>query len=379
MAPTTLRSVERPARLRISARASTPPAAANSWPTTLASFRRRPCSMSRMTSGLVSLIVAMRRATSACSSGESSASTRAARVECTLATTSAMVCGDSSLRKAWTCSGGVRRRNSKGRVSGLVVTSPMISSARSAPTSCDEHLAGELGAAHAAAEHVVAGEALLDLAHDGGAGLRAHAPQGGHLGRQRLDLALAEVLEDVGGALGAEADEQDGGLLAAAQAGGAASTGTGAAARVALGALAVERGLLAHSGSSLIQARSCWATRSGCSCTRLSTVERPAPAEAARRRRPAPGRGARGALELGQRARALDLGQPRRHRQGLLLATAQGAGHEEEEEDARQADARRTSAGRRRRAARAGRPGRGRPWAWRRRPCSGSWCRRAWG
>src|SRR6478752_6795709 len=178
MAPTTLRSVERPARLRISARASTPPAAANSWPTTLASLRRRPCSMSRMTSGLVSLIVAMRRATSACSSGLSSASTRAARVECTLATT----------------------------------------------------------------------RAIVDLAHDGGARLRAHAPQGGHLGRQRLDLALAEVLEDVGGALGAKADEQHGGLLASAQAGGAAIDGHGRAAGVALGALVVERGLLAHSG-----------------------------------------------------------------------------------------------------------------------------------
>jgi hypothetical protein len=93
--------------------------------------------MSRMTSGLVSLIVAMRRATSACSSAGSSARTRAARVECTLATTSAMVCGDSSFRKAWTCSGGVRRRNSKGRVSGLALTAPMISSARSAPTSCE--------------------------------------------------------------------------------------------------------------------------------------------------------------------------------------------------------------------------------------------------
>ena len=225
MAPTTLRSVERPARLRISARASTPPAAANSWPTTLASFRRRPCSMSRMTSGLVSLIVAMRRATSACSSGWSSASTRAARVECTLATTSAMVCGDSSFRKAWTCSGGVRRRNSNGRVSGLVVTVADDLVGALGADELREHLAGEVRAADAAAHGVVAGEALLDLAHDGGAGLRAHAPQGGHLGRQRLDLALAEVLEDVGGALGAEADEQDGGLLAAAQARGAAIDG----------------------------------------------------------------------------------------------------------------------------------------------------------
>jgi hypothetical protein len=136
IAPTTLRSVERPARLRMSASASTPPAAANSWPTTLASFWRSPRSMSRTTSGFVSLIVAIRRATSACSSGGSSASTRAASDECTLATTRAMVWGDSSLRNAQTCSGGVRRRNSNGRASGSVVTVPMISCARSGPTRC---------------------------------------------------------------------------------------------------------------------------------------------------------------------------------------------------------------------------------------------------
>ena len=101
----------------------------------------------------------------------------------------------------------------------------MISSARSAPTSCTSTSRANSGPPMPPPSGVVAGQALLDLAHDGGARLRAHAPQGGHLGRQRLDLALAEVLEDVGGALGAEADEQDGGLLAAAQAGGAAIDG----------------------------------------------------------------------------------------------------------------------------------------------------------
>jgi hypothetical protein len=157
MAPTTLRSVSARA-VEDLGQASTPPAAANSWPTTLASFRRRPCSMSRMTSGLVSLMVAMRRATSDCSSSGSSARIFAARVECTLATTRAIVWGDSSFRKAWTCSGGVRRRNSKGRDSGLALTAPMISSARSAPTSC-ESTSRAKSAAHAAAHHVVAGEA----------------------------------------------------------------------------------------------------------------------------------------------------------------------------------------------------------------------------
>ena len=37
----------------------------------------------------------------------------------------------------------------------------------------------------------------------------------GHLQRQRLDLVVAQVLEDLSGALGAERDEQHGGLLAA--------------------------------------------------------------------------------------------------------------------------------------------------------------------
>ena len=99
-------------------------------------------------------------------------------VECTLATTSAMVCGDSSFRKAWTCSGGVRRRNSKGRVSGLAVTGADDLVGALGADELREHLAGEVGPADAAAEHVVAGEALLDLAHDGGArspGARATA------------------------------------------------------------------------------------------------------------------------------------------------------------------------------------------------------------
>ena len=284
MAPTTLRSVERPARLRISARASTPPAAANSWPTTLASFRRRPCSMSRMTSGLVSLMVAMRMATSACSSGLSSASTRAARVECTLATTSAMVCGDSSLRKALTCSGGVRRRNSKGRVSGLVVTVPMISSARSAPTSCTSTSRAKSGPPMPPPS-----TSLLDRRSS----------------TSRMTAALVSGRTRHRAAISADSDSTSRSprclrTLAARSAPrlmsrtaafwrplrleALRSPGAGPPA-VALGALAVERGLLAHSGSSLIQARSCWATRSGCSCTRLSTVERPPPLGCRRRPR----------------------------------------------------------------------------------------------
>jgi hypothetical protein len=61
----TLRSVPRSARLRMSTSESTPPAAEYSCEITLASFCRMTASTSLITSGLVSFIVAMRSATSA--------------------------------------------------------------------------------------------------------------------------------------------------------------------------------------------------------------------------------------------------------------------------------------------------------------------------
>ena len=235
----------------------------------------------------------------------------------------------------------------------------MISSARSVPTSCTSTSRANSGPPMPPLDGVVAGQAVLDLAHDGGARLRAHAPQGGHLGRQRLDLALAEVLEDVGGALGAEADEQDGGLLAPAQAGGAAidghRRGTARCARCARGRAWPARSfrILADPGAQLLGDALRLLLHEAVDASRA----RRAPAAAAPRR--GVGAGARAC------ARARPAGAGPRSRSatsasaGPPLATAQGAGHEEEEEDARQADARRTSAGRGRRAARAGRPGRG--------------------
>ena len=61
----TLRSVARSERERMSTIASTPPATWKSEERTLATFWRMTASISRVTSGLMSPIVAMRMATSA--------------------------------------------------------------------------------------------------------------------------------------------------------------------------------------------------------------------------------------------------------------------------------------------------------------------------
>ena len=101
---------------------------------TLESFCFITDSIWATTSGRVSPICATRMATSACSSGVSSESTCAASAVCRLATTSAIVCGDSLRRKTWICSGGVRRRNSNGRRSIVAARREMISSALSPPS-----------------------------------------------------------------------------------------------------------------------------------------------------------------------------------------------------------------------------------------------------
>ena len=87
-----------------------------------------------ITSGEVSFIVAIRTAVCACCSGGSCDSTWAASVVCRLAITSAIVCGDSVCRNVAIWSGGVRRRNSNGRISMIAASRPMISAARSDPT-----------------------------------------------------------------------------------------------------------------------------------------------------------------------------------------------------------------------------------------------------
>ena len=112
----------------------TPPAAEYSAAITLESFCFITDSICAMTSGRVSPICATRVATSACSSGGSRESTCAASAVCRLATTSAMVWGDSFFRKTWICSGGVRRRNSNGRRSIVAARREMISSALSPPS-----------------------------------------------------------------------------------------------------------------------------------------------------------------------------------------------------------------------------------------------------
>ena len=130
----TLRSVERSAWLRMSASDFTPPAIEYSCWTTLASFARTTSSTCLTTSGLVSPIRAIRSAMSACSDSGRCASTAAAKVVCRFATTRAIVAGASLRKKVMICSGGVRRRNSNGRISITVDRRPMISSARTPPS-----------------------------------------------------------------------------------------------------------------------------------------------------------------------------------------------------------------------------------------------------
>ena len=132
-----LRSVVRLAAFRIAARERTPPAAANSRWSTVSSLRSITRATSLTTSGDVWPIVAMRTATSACSSGASSSITFAARVVLgSWATTIATVCGCSLRRKAAIWSGGVLRRNSNGVVSMMTESRFRISPARAEPTDC---------------------------------------------------------------------------------------------------------------------------------------------------------------------------------------------------------------------------------------------------
>ncbi len=139
-------------------------------------------------------------------------STCAASVVCRLATTSAIVCGDSLRRKTWICSGGVRRRNSNGRRSIVAARRAMISSARVGAERALEHLAREVDAALG---EVVLGEHGLDDLGERRPGRRRRAPCGAlAISSESASISVsAEVREDLGGALLAERDEQDRGLL----------------------------------------------------------------------------------------------------------------------------------------------------------------------
>ena len=87
----------------------------------------------------------------------------------------------------------------------------MISSARVGAERALEHAAGEVDAALG---DVVLGHHGLDgLRDDLLADLGGHLAGLGDLERERLDLGLAEVAEDLARALLAERDEQGGGLL----------------------------------------------------------------------------------------------------------------------------------------------------------------------
>ena len=128
-----------------------------------------------------------------------------------LAITSAIVCGASLRRKTWICSGGVRRRNSNGRRSIVADRRPMSSSARDAPSERSSICARVLDAALG---DVVRGQHRVDgLAQHLARDVAGHLARLGDLERERLDLGVAEVAEDLAGALLADGDEQDRGLL----------------------------------------------------------------------------------------------------------------------------------------------------------------------
>jgi hypothetical protein len=101
---------------------------------TVESFSRMTVSTAWVTAGLVSPIVATRRAISACCSAGNSRRTCAARRLWRFASTSAIACGDSLRRKTCSWSAGVRRRNSNGRRSMTADRRAMMSAARSGPT-----------------------------------------------------------------------------------------------------------------------------------------------------------------------------------------------------------------------------------------------------
>ena len=82
-----------------------------------------------------------------------------------------------------------------------------------------EHFAGELDSADDVAQAVGAGGGG-ELAEDRLGGVLLDRAELGHFEGEALDLLLAEVLDDLRGALGAERGHQHGGLAAAADAWG---------------------------------------------------------------------------------------------------------------------------------------------------------------
>ena len=169
------------------------------------------------TSGRVSAIIAIRRATSAWISGSMFDSTWAASVVCRFETTSAI---------------GLRRLVAQedddllGRRAAQELERAALDRGRQAADDlvravlaqrAHEHAAGEVDAALG---EVVLGQHGLDgLGDDVAADLGRDLLGLGELERERLDLGLAQVLEDLARPLLADGDEQGGGLLDALQAG----------------------------------------------------------------------------------------------------------------------------------------------------------------
>ncbi len=206
-------------------------------------------------------------------------------------------------RKAAICSGGVRRRNSNGRVSMTVESRPSSSSARSPPSArSSTSRANSMPpatspspsgpAAAASSARIDSVVLLLDRAQLAPSPARA------------LDLVLAQVLHHLGGEVGAERGHQHGGLAPAGESGRRGALGRARRPRPRRARSGQLRGhalVLLHPAAQLL------ATRSG-----LLSRELPRPGggtgvSAVGCRLPAPASlGRRGvcAFELGQRAPA---------------------------------------------------------------------------
>ena len=214
------------------------------------------------TSGLVSPIVAMRSATSACSSGSSCdehlGGERRVQVgddqRDGLRRLVAQEDGDLLGRRA-------AQELERARARSWRRGGPMISSARSAPSELLEHLAGEVDAA-LGERRPRRGRSRRPRSMTARAGLGRRPAAASAISSESASTSRSPRCLRTRRRARRRGDEQDGGLLAAAQAGRAATAGGPAprGARCARGRAWPARSFR----SSLIQARSCWATRSGC-------------------------------------------------------------------------------------------------------------------
>ena len=241
----TLRSVVRSEWLRISASVLVPPAAEYSRSATAVSLWRITSSTCWTTWALVSPMRAIRSAMSGCWRSGRRASTCAASVVSRLASTSAIVCGDSLRSIAALRSGGTRCRNSNGGRSVRADSRPRTSAARSGPSA--RSITPRAKSTPPATSESPSGQ-RGQLGEDRVGGFGADGAQARHFHRQALDFVLAQQRQHVRGALGAERGHQHGRLARAGQLLGLGGRGQVARAGRGQRREGVGNGLLGHRG-----------------------------------------------------------------------------------------------------------------------------------